>query len=29
MASIPTPTMSKQSTAMVYPSSRTDEEDEI
>ena len=29
MASIPTPTMSKQSIAMVSPSSRTDEEDEI
>ena len=29
MASIPTLTMSKQSIAMVSPSSRTDEEDEI
>ena len=29
MASIPTPTMPKQSIAMVSPTSRTDEEDEI
>ena len=29
MASIPTPAMSKQSIAMVSPSSRTDEEDEV